>query len=592
MATKKNPSIYDDRGTIGSSDELDEYGVWVKLEPQDMGETPDHDEVPLPDMGNFSDFSLEETTPEDVSFEDFNDSPGFDDLEAVRLDMQSSPAEQAVPQEPARRGTTSPDLSTQLLMKIAAELSSIKNELSSLKGELSVIRGGKPDQDAAGDETGGAGFFGEEDDDKIALTGDELNNIIHTADFTEETGTDAGEALNDDYISLNEPVEPMVSTGAGVENSGEEILLDGLGRPLKRVSGEEAGVIPPEEPVFAGTSESSDFPGEILYDGLGRPLSRASGESGEEPALELKDTDVLRTLRKSGVEPMTPPPDDTSYLEDDPLGGEQIDLSDAIIDEPDLSEGIKETPLEEPTPDTLSLIDLEDMNDADMPKIDDSLFEDVSFDDIAGEDKAAEDPEAALESDPPGGGFTEVSFDEPLTISAEDETPLEISGDDLRFEMLNEDAKLPIQGNVQDNVITDDSFESISLDEDGDLEQALPDTVKIEPDLSPPDEPIGEIDGIPDGVELDDKSFDDPGAVDTADAGDLTIDIPEDFSIEIPTQPEPDTNIPSAIKVELKNVLAYLDKLLESLPEEKIEEFAKSEYFDTYKKLFEELGIS
>jgi hypothetical protein len=49
--------------------------------------------------------------------------------------------------------------------------------------------------------------------------------------------------------------------------------------------------------------------------------------------------------------------------------------------------------------------------------------------------------------------------------------------------------------------------------------------------------------------------------------------------------------IPSNLKQELKTVLSYMDQLLESLPEDKIEEFAKSEYFDTYKKLFEELGL-
>jgi hypothetical protein len=37
--------------------------------------------------------------------------------------------------------------------------------------------------------------------------------------------------------------------------------------------------------------------------------------------------------------------------------------------------------------------------------------------------------------------------------------------------------------------------------------------------------------------------------------------------------------------------LVYLDQLLEALPEEKINEFAKSEYFETYKKLFEEFGL-
>jgi hypothetical protein len=52
-----------------------------------------------------------------------------------------------------------------------------------------------------------------------------------------------------------------------------------------------------------------------------------------------------------------------------------------------------------------------------------------------------------------------------------------------------------------------------------------------------------------------------------------------------------DIGISPGMKGELKSVLAYMDHLLESLPEEKIEEFAKSEYFDTYKKIFKELGL-
>ena len=43
---------------------------------------------------------------------------------------------------------------------------------------------------------------------------------------------------------------------------------------------------------------------------------------------------------------------------------------------------------------------------------------------------------------------------------------------------------------------------------------------------------------------------------------------------------------------EIKSVLLYMDQLLENLPEEKIMEFAKSEEFTTYKKLFSELGLS
>lgn len=42
---------------------------------------------------------------------------------------------------------------------------------------------------------------------------------------------------------------------------------------------------------------------------------------------------------------------------------------------------------------------------------------------------------------------------------------------------------------------------------------------------------------------------------------------------------------------ELAALLRYLDRLLESLPEEKIEEFARSEYFELYRSVFDKLGL-
>ena len=47
-----------------------------------------------------------------------------------------------------------------------------------------------------------------------------------------------------------------------------------------------------------------------------------------------------------------------------------------------------------------------------------------------------------------------------------------------------------------------------------------------------------------------------------------------------------------ALKKDIKSVLLYMDQLLENLPEEKIMEFAKSDEFVTYKKLFSDLGLS
>ena len=62
------------------------------------------------------------------------------------------------------------------------------------------------------------------------------------------------------------------------------------------------------------------------------------------------------------------------------------------------------------------------------------------------------------------------------------------------------------------------------------------------------------------------------------------------------------TSIPPSVSVaeappcpvpanELAALLRYLDRLLESLPEEKIEEFARSEYFDLYRSVFDKLGL-
>jgi pilus assembly protein FimV len=49
--------------------------------------------------------------------------------------------------------------------------------------------------------------------------------------------------------------------------------------------------------------------------------------------------------------------------------------------------------------------------------------------------------------------------------------------------------------------------------------------------------------------------------------------------------------LPEDLKQEIRSVLSYMDQLLEALPDDKIEEFAQSEHFVVYKRLFEELGL-
>ena len=57
--------------------------------------------------------------------------------------------------------------------------------------------------------------------------------------------------------------------------------------------------------------------------------------------------------------------------------------------------------------------------------------------------------------------------------------------------------------------------------------------------------------------------------------------------------PEAPTNgeVPDDLQQDMRSVLLYLDQLLDSLPEDKIEEFAQSEHFATYKRLFNRLNL-
>ena len=50
-------------------------------------------------------------------------------------------------------------------------------------------------------------------------------------------------------------------------------------------------------------------------------------------------------------------------------------------------------------------------------------------------------------------------------------------------------------------------------------------------------------------------------------------------------------NLSEDLKQDVKSVLEYMDKLLINLPEEKIKEFAASDHFEVYRKLFSELGL-
>ncbi|MCQ2589519.1 MAG: hypothetical protein MJ179_03750, partial [Treponema sp.] len=98
--------------------------------------------------------------------------------------------------EPAAESTAAvaaPAVDMSLLQQIVSELSSLKDEINHLKSNLNEIKTKEPEEPVISEDLGitenkdEGGFFGSDDtDDTIALTTDELSNIMATETFVEE----------------------------------------------------------------------------------------------------------------------------------------------------------------------------------------------------------------------------------------------------------------------------------------------------------------------------------------------------------------------------------------------------------------------
>ncbi|MDR2446935.1 MAG: hypothetical protein LBD58_06545, partial [Treponema sp.] len=244
---------------------------------------------------------------EESAAQPLENSPAPETVEAEASNASAPAVDTPVevkPEKPTAQPVTQTNLSTELLLRIAEELSSIRQELSTLKQDFLAIRAHEPavyapkpveenppkaEKEDATPQSAQGGFFDDSDDEKIALTGNELDNVLISADFIEEAGEDL---LEDTLEAVG--IEPAPETSEEISFEIEKVLLD-----------------------------------------------------------PSTDTEELRRLREEGVELITPAPEDSSYLEADPaaeheLEAEDIDLSDVIIDEPDLSGQLQENPLQEP----------------------------------------------------------------------------------------------------------------------------------------------------------------------------------------------------------------------------------------------------
>lgn len=496
--------------------------------------------------------------------------PDFDDVSAVEREL-SDPVPQISPSPTASasrpRDSSSPDLSTEILLKIANELSSIRGELVSLKSQIGDVVASaeaiphKPAeaQEAEPPQSEGpsGGFFDDEEDETIALTGDELDNILNTADFTEE---------------LAETEQPL---DLEMDSSAEDTPPDGLGlldESLLPETGDYSAAIEPAiEEVRLGQEDSVD---EVAPPSIGG--------------------DVLDLVADEGVLPQTPAPDDTSYLEspDLPLGEagiEDLDLgtpppSDEPLVEPDLSELNLETEDLEPRLD----IDEELPLAGTEPQVEEITLDiEAGPEYISPEEKPsdAEFLEAIPEIDEPN--FAEINLHEEKSDSELIAEPSQVS-ELMDAEEITELSDSDFSS-LDTNGLSTQSLD-MSLDEVSPLEESAPLMDEEDLILGTEDEalePLPEAEALPESESLFEPEPEPEPEPISARPKATPAKAPVAVEAESPKQGEDGDRL----KSEIRSVLSYLDKLLDSLPEEKIEEFARSEYFDTYKKLFEELGL-
>lgn len=474
----------------------------------------------------------------------------------IKSDAADSNVEEAIPvDEPvaepsaASKNTTSVDNS--LLQQIVSELSSLKDEMNKLKTNLAEIK----TQDnsvspaaavaagAAGIAAGAAiaaavtndadeipetkdegGFFsGDDEDETIALSFDELDNIMNTAEFSDtvEAGT------TEEEVAAEEPV--VETEEPAIEPEAEEPVIEETAVEIEETPSFEESV---EETVEDTVIDESIISSEV--------------ESTDE--IDSVDSEIENAIS-----------DETDTSLDD------INFDDNQTDNFDFSseEKLEEPKIDEFIPDgNDELFENEELPDEiSIPKEDDLLVESTSSDfmDSVKETTDEEEPSTefvAEETDEVDSLDLPSELPDTIADAAEDTVDAEIQDDDIP---------------TVDKVLGDEPVIEETVEESAD--ETIEETSVEEPvveESSTSGASFAEVDNLDNTLSESNLAYLDKTEGDNASDSIANADLKQD----------------------IKSVLLYMDQLLENLPEDKIVEFAKSDEFVTYKKLFSELGLS
>jgi hypothetical protein len=594
---------------LALDDDLDQYGVWVKVKPEAVSSRTASALPPV----------AESVEPESVDTADLTDDEQnlLAELETGEPEAPPDLGDLDLELEPPAEETPSPPLTGETDLSIDEDLGTgeeiglgepgaptLDEEIASLDEQLGSLGAeesfGGPSEEIALPEVG----LSEEqvpaldlDDDLVleepmgASADDDIELEIAGAPETAQPVDETGMPLLDDDIILEE--SPLES----VEDDFT------FGEPERRTPAgvaelEAAGALEPETPMGLGDSSGIDLENEVDR-AARRELSRPSEERPDTAALVLEKIErelsairreisdlkeELTVLRKERDDITAPPKADDEDAVAGFFGAEEDetialtgDELDNILNTADVTEATLEAgPETDGEPGPFEGVDL--------------VSADILDEDIL---ERAEAVPRVTEADMPALG-AEGTFEAEVSEGMEDESSL-LPSEDLGTLDFSED-----DGGGEGAIVETDEPEA---------EEGMP--IDLAADLAAEAEAAVAESGEPEAMEIDLEAEMGPAPAVGPTAGmdldnamedllpsgtGIELDTPIDESQEAPmaaseAKPPEAPPIPDDLRDEIKSVLAYLDQLLEALPDEKIEEFAKSEYFGVYKKLFVELGL-
>lgn len=336
-----------------------DFGESEDVDLSDFGIDSDAEETPVTDNVKQGKKSEEVDYDLAISKDDTNDS-----VAPVVNEVKSTSHEAEETQEQAQSvPADSTVVNNDLLKQIVNDLSGLKNELNSLKNDFAELKSHNSLDPSAPKSAGGeysdsnkenTGFFQSDDSDEtIALSGDELSNIVNSSDIYEDDKDSQEETVTEEPV-VEDSVEPVDE-----ELSINETALDFQEEQNKT---QETSLPSDEENAIP---ESEDFVNEETSENQETTLS-----SDEENAI-LESEDSLKN--------------EMDFNDENPFGSvnESIEIPEEVDSQSDLSIDIDDTSLEEPD---LNQIDEEESEDISIPKVQDFSPDDMFVESSSNED--------------------------------------------------------------------------------------------------------------------------------------------------------------------------------------------------------------